>query len=174
MMTVMTASLTFKVSYDNRVPGEDDDGAPSPKNIKDIQDQQAGKVQIVVDKYQAEHQPMLQLLRQKITELRALELVEPPTKASHNACKEAWAEAKKSLRQFTDTLTGKGEQTIHMKVTSPGKRRDGKQALKTRAAALIQKSLFSAMPVLNCSKMTTLDCDIHGKVSTSILKTTSR
>jgi len=74
-----------------------------PKNIKDIQDQQADKVQNVVDKCREGHQEMLQLLRLKITELRALESVEPMTKATQKACKEAWAEAKKCLRQFTDT-----------------------------------------------------------------------
>jgi hypothetical protein len=88
----------------NRIPGGDADGHISlPTNIKDIQDQQAGRIQDVVDQCRHGHQGMLQLLRQKILELRALETVEPVTKASQSACKEAWAEAKKSLRQFTDT-----------------------------------------------------------------------
>jgi hypothetical protein len=91
----------------NRIPGGDADTSipwsPPPKNIKDIQDQQADKVQNVVDQCREVHQEMLQLLRQKISELRALESVEPMTKAAQKACKEAWAEAKKSVRQFTDT-----------------------------------------------------------------------
>jgi hypothetical protein len=96
----------FQSVDSNRIPGGDDQDIHTsnmPKNFKDIQDQQAGNIQNVVDKCRNEHQGMLQLLRQKITELRALELIEPVTKASTNACKEAWAEAKKSLRQFTDT-----------------------------------------------------------------------
>jgi len=84
-------------------PGPDCPPSPSPKNIKDIQDQQASRVQHIVDKCRDMHQEMLHMLREKIVELRALESVEPVTSASQKTCKEAWAEAKKSLRQFTDT-----------------------------------------------------------------------
>ena len=90
----------------NQIPGGGVDGAippsPAPRNIKDIQDWQADKVQNVVDMCREEHQELLQLLREKITELRALESFEPMTKAAQKTCKDAWAEAKKSLRQFTD------------------------------------------------------------------------
>jgi len=87
----------------NPQPGQDCPTSPPPRNIKDIQDRQASRVQNIVDKCHDMHQEMLKMLREKIVELRALESVEPVTNATQKACKEAWAEAKKSLRQFADT-----------------------------------------------------------------------
>ena len=138
-----------------RIPGGDDDRAspssPSPKTIKDIQDQQAGTIQEVVDKCREEHQGMLQLLRQKITELRALESVEPVTKASQSACKEAWAEAKKSLRQFTDTDRKRNASDSH-EGDKPKKKKRRKTNIENKSRCSDSKVAFFSNACLDLQK----------------------
>lgn len=143
----------FQSVEGNQIPGGDDDGAfpLTPKNIKDIQDQQAGIVQNVVDKCRAGHQGMLQLLRQKITELRALESVEPVTKASQSTCKEAWAEAKKSLRQFTDT-DRKRETNDSGEGEKPKKKKRRKTNIENKSRCSDSKVAFFSNACLDLQK----------------------
>ena len=143
----------FQSVEGNQIPGGDDDGAfpLTPKNIKDIQDQQAGIVQNVVDKCRAGHQGMLQLLRQKITELRALESVEPVTKASQSTCKEAWAEAKKSLRQFTDT-DRKRETSDSGEGEKPKKKKRRKTNIENKSRCSDSKVAFFSNACLDLQK----------------------
>ena len=145
----------FQSVEGNQIPGGDEEGifpaSPSPKNIKDIQDQQAGKVQNVVDKCREGHQGMLQLLRQKITELRALESVEPVTKASQSACKDAWAEAKKSLRQFTDT-DRKRETSGPSEGDKPKKKKRRKANIENKSRCSDSKVAFFSNACLDLQK----------------------
>jgi hypothetical protein len=141
----------FQSVEGSQPPGPDCPPSPSPKNIKDIQDQQASRVQHIVDKCRDMHQEMLHMLRKKIVELRALESVEPVTSASQKTCKEAWAEAKKSLLQFTDTER-KRESGDAQDVERPKKKKRRKTNIENKSRCADSKVAFLSNACLELQK----------------------
>ena len=78
---------------------DDDEDCPS-RSPKDIQDEQAILVKEIVFKNRSKHQEMLNVLREKITEIRALE----SGNGKRDDVKKALSSAKKRLCVFDDDL----------------------------------------------------------------------
>ena len=99
---------------------DDDEDCPS-RSPKDIQDEQAILVKEIVFKNRSKHQEMLNVLREKITEIRALE----SGNGKRDDVKKALSSAKKRLCVFDDDL-------VQEQLQRPLQKKEG-NPLKTKA-----------------------------------------
>jgi hypothetical protein len=88
----------FKILTNEDEDSDDDENLP--RSPRDVQDEQAIIVKDMVFKNRAKHQHMLKVLREKIAEIRALEL----SNAKRDDIKKALLSAKKRLCVFDDDL----------------------------------------------------------------------
>lgn len=97
----------FKI-INNEEEDDDNDDCPST-SAKDVQDEQAILVKEIVFKNRSKHQEMLNVLREKIAEIRALE----ENSGKRDDIKKALSSAKKRLSVFEDDLVQ--QEQVHRK-----------------------------------------------------------